>query len=119
MYKDIIKFIPLLEDENTKWAEEQDNFFYFNYSDTADMLMEAITDKMLGPSNTYQVLHKYNISDNFKYTDIDVESCNLELSFAILAIIVRRERFCAGAFMKAINTGIVLKLIKNIEKYNK
>ena len=119
MYKEIIKFIPLLEDPNTKWEEEQDNFFYYNYSEPAIMLMDAITDKMLGASNTYHILDKYNIECDFIYDDIDIESFNLELSYAILAVIVRKERFCSGAFMKAIKLGLVLKLIKNIEKYSK
>lgn len=119
MYEKIIEFIPYLENKNTVWSNEQDNILYYNYSKIACNLMSAIEEKMLGSSNTYNILKKYNISmDDIYSLKFDYETCTPELAFAILAVILRSERFCTGSFAGAIEKGIVLKLIKVLAKEN-
>ena len=49
--------------------------------------------------------------DNFDYDTIDIPTrCKL------ITAIVRNDRFCEGALVEAFESGLILKLLKSIEK---
>ena len=120
-YHKLVKFIPYLEDPNTKWLDEdaEFHFFYASYSELGYELIDAIAELTEGPGNTYKVLEKYNLNyDEIDFENFNYEDCNLDLAFAILGVILRKERFCAGEISGMIKRGYVLKLIKVLEKNN-
>ena len=121
-YHKLVKFIPYLEDSNTKWLDEdaEFHFFYASYSELGYELIDAIAELTEGPGNTYKVLEKYNLNyDEIDFENFNYEDCNLDLAFAILGVMLRKERFCAGEISGMIKRGYVLKFIKVMEKYFK
>ena len=118
-YHKLVKFIQYLEDANTKWLGDdcESYVFYTTYSKIGCELISMIEELTDGPINTYRVLEKYDL----RYGEIDFESfdynnCNLELAFALLGVMVRKERFISGEILHMIRRGYVLKLIKAIER---
>lgn len=112
-YKDIIKFIPLLEDKNIKWVNDEEH----TYTNIGIELKNEITKLMFSEPNAYKVLDEYNATYEPLYKNtFDYDNCSKELAYAYLAIMVRKDKFNIGLFAGFINRGIVLKLIKVLEK---
>jgi hypothetical protein len=115
-YRKLLEFIPYLEDPSTRWLGDNGGFFYCDYSEIGSKLICTIEELTEGPSNTYQVIEKYNI-ETINLDDFDYENCPYDLAFALIALFVREERFCAGSVFGAISRGHMLKLIKVLESY--
>ena len=120
-YHNLISFIPYLEDPNAEWLDRDEAFhpFYASYSRLGYELIDAIADLMDGPKNTYMVLEKYNLEYyEIDFDTFDYNSCPEDLAFAILGVMLRKERFCAGEVFGMIKRGHVLRLLKVLEKYD-
>ena len=120
-YHKWVKLIPYLEDSKTKWLDEDHEFnpFYVAYSQFGYQLIDAIDELTDGPQNTYKVLEKYNTTyGELDLGTFDYVNCPEDLAFAILGVMLRAERFCAGEIFGMIQRGYVLKLIKVLQKYD-
>jgi hypothetical protein len=49
-------------------------------------------------------------------TDFDFDTVNLVTKCKLITAIVRNDRFCEGALISAFESGLILKILKSIEK---
>ncbi len=49
-------------------------------------------------------------------TNVDFDTCDLVTKCKLITAIVRNDRFCEGALVSAFKSGLILKILKSIEK---
>lgn len=59
---------------------------------------------------------KWNNGRKIAKTNFDFDTVDLVTKCKLISAIVRNDRFCEGALVSAFNSGLILKILKSIEK---
>ena len=117
-YNNLTKFIPLLEDKNTRWTFDENAYdFYDSYTAIGRELIQSILDFKQSIETSYKIIKKNGYVNGFsEIKNLEIEGCDEEIAFAYLNLIFNCEKYVSGTIYLCIKNGEVLKLLKIIER---
>lgn len=128
----LLSFIPLLKDDGFgEWIIDRENdgspehpihFPYVSYSECVNDLVHAIYDfqennEDFGLRNYSDILNEHGIEwGTDSMASADVSTIDAQTVMALLVGAVRAERFCDGALLNFLKSGMILKWLERLQE---